>query len=432
VKRIIASIRQRKRSAGPFGYEMGQKVEGEPHYTMPDGTYTRIITHNVPAPFMELHLTYTPNAGLCGIMASVDTDAYDAQFSKLRGMLTAKYGKPIAIEEERLVWGNVNVDNIGEILLVKEPASELGTPIVAYAFTNLRDCLAEAKTIRQEKQGVGPFGYAMGQKIEGEPDYTDPFGMYVRRIEQNVPAPFTRLELGYTPRAGLSNITAVVTTDDYEVQFSKLRAMLAEKYGEPTYMDNYSFEWRNVNVDDIDRITLPYGYGAPMTAVIYVFTNYWICNAEAEAMRQKKGDAGPLGYEMGQKIEGEPDGVHSDGTYYKFITQNLPAPYKVLFLMYTPNAGLCGIVAYVDTDDYEAQFPKLRSALTDKYGEPVVDNDGDLRWFSVNVDNIAMLMLPKEPAGERVAPIVIYFPINALDSQAKKAEAILEKLRDLL
>ena len=46
-------------------------------------------------------------------------------------------------------------------------------------------------------------------------------------------------------------------------------------------------------------------------------------------------NAGPFGYEMGQKIEGEPDGVASDiGSNYKEL-QNPPPPFDRVLAFYT-------------------------------------------------------------------------------------------------
>ena len=148
------------------------------------------------------------------------------------------------------------------------------------------------------------------------------------------------------------------------------------------------------------------------------------------SMRQEKRSAVPFGYEIGQKIEGEPDLI-DDGLSHKTIIHGAPAPFKFLRLIYTPNAGLCGIMAFMATDDYEAQFPKLRGALMDKYGEPV-DIEGGLRWSDVNVDNIAAIILPKEPAREPYTPLTYMF--NNLRDCAAEVAAMLEKdeLRDLL
>ena len=87
------------------------------------------------------------------------TDDYDAQFSKLRAMLADKYGEPIKkfLDDlghlgEVFLWPNVNVDNIHSILIMlyKEGRHSLSAIALFYRFTNLSDCKAEAKAMRQE------------------------------------------------------------------------------------------------------------------------------------------------------------------------------------------------------------------------------------------------------------------------------------------
>ena len=288
MKRIIASMRQRKRSAGPFGYEMGQKIEGEPDGIRRDGTYYKLITQNVPAPFTTLHLTYTPNAGLCGIGALVATDDYEAQFSKLREMLADKYGEPIVDSDRDLSWFDVNVDNIAMLILRKEPTYKSETLILICQFTNLGDCQAEATAIRQEKRSAGPFGYEMGQKIEGEPDITDLDGLSHKTIIHGAPAPFKALHLTYTPNAGLCGIMASMATDDYEAQFPKLLGALTDKYGEPVLDSDGDLRWHDVNVDNIAAITLPKEPASEsITPLTYIFNNFGDCIAEAKAMLEK-------------------------------------------------------------------------------------------------------------------------------------------------
>ena len=171
MRRAIASTRQKKRSVGLFGYRMGQKIEGEPDGESADSLSYKFIIRNVPAPFTALRLDYTLNAGICAIIAFVDTGGYDAQFSKLLAMLADKYGEPAYMDEEGLYWRNVNVDDIDTIQLPTEPAHTPETPIVIYFFTNYRDSQAKAEAMcqnrdsqakaeamRQKKGGAGPFG----------------------------------------------------------------------------------------------------------------------------------------------------------------------------------------------------------------------------------------------------------------------------------
>ena len=249
---------------------------------------------------------------------------------------------------------------------------------------------------------AGPFGYEMGQKIEGEPDdYTDTDGISFRHIEQNLPAPFTSLELGYTPNVGLCRIIAYVDTDDYEAQFSKLRGRITDKYGEPTSDVDGTLGW-SINVDNLYLILLHKPANPALTAVTYIFTNRGVCEAETKAIRQRKRSAGPFGYEMGQKIEGEPHRIQQDGWHRRIINSNLPAPFTQLSLGYTPSVGICQVTAAVQTDDYEAQFYELKALLTDKYGEPketIFEWGKIARWpkllseWPLNINNIASISL---------------------------------------
>ena len=62
MKAIIASIAlllAMVANAGPFGYEMGQKIEGEPDEQTDDGEYVRRIYHDVPPPFRAHVFDYT-------------------------------------------------------------------------------------------------------------------------------------------------------------------------------------------------------------------------------------------------------------------------------------------------------------------------------------------------------------------------------------
>ena len=134
---------------------------------------------------------------------------------------------------------------------------------------------------------AGPFGYEMGQKIEGEPDEQTDDGEYVRRIYHDVPLPFTELSLQYTPNAGLCRLFASIDADDCEAQFRRIRRRLTDKYGEPSYDVAADAQWHNVNVDNIDGILLMSGFRVVLA--MYVFTNYDDCEAEAAAMRQNDG-----------------------------------------------------------------------------------------------------------------------------------------------
>lgn len=90
-------------------------------------------------------------------------------------------------------------------------------------------------------------------------------------------------------------------------------------------------------------------------------------------------NGGPFGYEMGQKIEGEPDGVAYDtGNSYR-IMPNPPAPFEEVVAFYTKEAGVCTVIANMDVpffidDDSGAEHREMADGLADqikaKYGEP--------------------------------------------------------------
>jgi len=150
MKRAIASIMlllAMVANAGPFGYEMGQQIEGEPDAITKEGEQTKWVSHNVPAPFTNLLLVYMPNAGLCKLSASVVADDYDVQFDKLRVRLADKYGEPDVMTTRDSLWFDVG-DDIGSILLHRDTARGFST--VMYIFTNYGDCDAEAAAMRQK------------------------------------------------------------------------------------------------------------------------------------------------------------------------------------------------------------------------------------------------------------------------------------------
>ena len=281
---------------------------------------------------------------------------------------------------------------------------------------------------------AGPFGYEMGQKIEDDPHRIQN-GWHHRIITSNLPAPFTRLALDYTPIVGLCRVRAFVETDDYAAQFYRLLDVHVDKYGKPTHVPGSEEPlvalWFDVNVDNVAVISLNTLWSA--LSVTYAFTNALDCNAEAKVMRQEKRSAGPFGYEMGQEIEGEPDGIDSDGLSYKFITHNVPMPFTELYLTYTPNAGLCNLMASVTTDDYDAQFRRIRVALTDKYGEPTAIEEESLSWINVNVGSIRAVFLSKHDAATESSADVLYVFTNYRVCEAE-AKAMRQKdgLRDVL
>ena len=88
-------------------------------------------------------------------------------------------------------------------------------------------------------------------------------------------------------------------------------------------------------------------------------------------------NAGPFGYEMGQKIEGEPDGVTSRGVSYK-TAESAPNPFDSLIVYYTAQHGLCGVTGVIGidagSDSYGNQHRDkadwLAKQVEAKYGKP--------------------------------------------------------------
>lgn len=90
-------------------------------------------------------------------------------------------------------------------------------------------------------------------------------------------------------------------------------------------------------------------------------------------------NAGPFGYEMGQRIEGEPDGTAYDtGNSYR-VMLNPPPPFEEVVAFYTEEAGVCSVLANMDVplfldDDSGAEHRDMANGLADqikaKYGEP--------------------------------------------------------------
>ena len=59
-------------NAGPFSYEIGQKIEGEPAGVTYDTGNSYRIMLNPPPPFEELAAFYTEEAGACAVLANKD------------------------------------------------------------------------------------------------------------------------------------------------------------------------------------------------------------------------------------------------------------------------------------------------------------------------------------------------------------------------
>ena len=297
VKRIVAPIVMllaMVARAGPFGYEMGQKIEGEP-YPVPGIEGTLGQTRDAPAPFDSLTLYYTPTIGLCIVSASLNNvgdEEIKGHFDELRSDLTRVYGEPTTSSESFNGWRSKSSydDNVSNVTL----HIIRGSLVLLYEFSNSGDCVEEAANIRAGGKDARPFGYKMGQKIEGEPHYTRSDGLFLRYTTHNLPAPFTGLGLVSTPNAGLCEILALAETDDYEVQFSKLKTLLTDKYGSPISSNESSMIWvnpsvRNPDAKNISVLGLWKNVELGHNRLTYTFTNKSDCEAEAKAMRQSDG-----------------------------------------------------------------------------------------------------------------------------------------------
>lgn len=71
--------------------------------------------------------------------------------------------------------------------------------------------------------------------------------------------------------------------------------------------------------------------------------------AAASLLATVAADAGPFGYGMGQRIDGEPHGVTDGGMAHRTMP-NPPRPFDAVIVYYTPQTGVCRILAslYVD------------------------------------------------------------------------------------
>jgi len=130
-------------------------------------------------------------------------------------------------------------------------------------------------------------------------------------------------------------------------------------------------------------------------------------------------NAGPFGYEMGQKIEGEPDGVASDiGSNYKEL-QNPPPPFDRVLAFYTEETGVCAVKGIIDIPNYELDESGIKhrrradwlaGQVAAKYGDYHFMFDylrEDARWREPNLwlESVArgereynyFWMLPGEP-----------------------------------
>ena len=103
-------------------------------------------------------------------------------------------------------------------------------------------------------------------------------------------------------------------------------------------------------------------------------------------------NAGPFGYEMGQKIEGEPDGYATDsGVGFKYMV-NPPAPFESVVAFHTEEAGVCGVRGNIDIVNFHndsggakhrERADWLAVEIAAKYGEPTLfkdELDDDAFW----------------------------------------------------
>ena len=170
---IVALLLATVANAGPFGYEMGQKIEGEPDGQTDDGL-SYITVESPPNPFDTLMVYYTEQTGLCQIRAFIDVDetadsygySHREKTDWLAEQIEAKYGKPTSTfdflhagsiwkepkywlmslrKNERSYsyhWGeSVYPDDIGGILV----RSHFGFVMLGYHFTNLAQCVSDAE-----------------------------------------------------------------------------------------------------------------------------------------------------------------------------------------------------------------------------------------------------------------------------------------------
>ena len=104
-------------------------------------------------------------------------------------------------------------------------------------------------------------------------------------------------------------------------------------------------------------------------------------------------NAGPFGYEMGQKIDGEPDGFASDaGVTFKFMPDP-PAPFRDVLAFYTEETGVCAVRGNIDIVNYRRdrlgvehreRADWLAGEIEAKYGEPglLIDELNDDAFWS--------------------------------------------------
>ena len=148
---IVALLLATVANAGPFGYAMGQKIEGEPDGTAVSG-HSVSIRDNAPKPFGRLELFHTPKAGLCRVHA-IGADVERSHYRGLISLLTDEYGEPSFDTADSTTWRNPpNDDNIYSIHLRIMDLDDSSHLRLHYTFTNHRDCRKEVLTA--EKRAI--------------------------------------------------------------------------------------------------------------------------------------------------------------------------------------------------------------------------------------------------------------------------------------
>ena len=148
---IVALLLATVANAGPFGYAMGQKIEGEPDGTAVSGLS---VSHrdNAPAPFDRLELIHAPKAGLCRVHAK-GGDVERSHYRALISLLTDEYGEPSSDTTNSITWrkppNDGNIYSIHLRIMDLDVSSHL---MLHYEFTNHRDCRKEVLTA--EKRAI--------------------------------------------------------------------------------------------------------------------------------------------------------------------------------------------------------------------------------------------------------------------------------------
>ena len=241
--------------------------------------------------------------------------------------------------------------------------------------------------------GAELFGYEMGEKIEGAPDGEHDWGFYTDMW--NPPEPFFEAWADYTSAVGVYAVSGVLWVDTKE-QVDILAQQLEAQYGKPSMMsvndlaDDYGveecqsvlYEWRADEhhdlhpnphyADGVSVVTLEAEGG--VATLKYTFAN--ADDVMPAILDGVASGAELFGYEMGQDIEGTPDGVDEEGRYYTNM-QNPPRPFDKVMAHYTSVAGICavsGLLAVDGADELggrqKEQVDILARQLEAQYGNP--------------------------------------------------------------